>query len=186
MSNTGKCCETGPAVFVLIRYPRRLESLTICRCDYKGSTFLSVLKDPECWSGLGLNLDLPLGIFWALPNELTRRRLINQDWIQSKNYGHNCLMSQECTEAVLNIICMSIRHESKEQHLSAHYNKKVGKHFSIPSVPSPFAPFSSPGWRVCPHLCWDNLHEYPNFPSLICLKEINGHYCGQIQPKPEL
>ena len=88
--------------------------------------------------------------------------------------------------AVLNIICMSIRHERKEQHLSTHYNKKVGKHFSIPSVPSPFAPLSSPGWQVYPHLCWDNLHEYPNFPSLICLKEINGHYCGQIHPKPEL
>ena len=25
----------------------------------------------------------------------------------------------------------------------------------FPSLPSPFAPLSSPGWRVCPHLCWD-------------------------------
>ena len=31
-------CETGPTVYRL--YPRRLESLTICRCHYKGSTFL--------------------------------------------------------------------------------------------------------------------------------------------------
>ena len=37
-----------------------------------------------------------------------------------------------------------------------------------------------------PHLCWDNLLEYPDFPSLICLKGINGHYCGQIHPKLEL
>ena len=25
----------------------------------------------------------------------------------------------------------------------------------FPSLPSRFAPLSSPGWRVCPHLCWD-------------------------------
>ena len=77
---------------------------------------------------------------------------------------------------------MFIRHESEAQSLSPHYNKKVGKHFSIPSVPFPFAPLSSPGWRVCPHLCWDNLLEYPDFPSLICLKEINGHYVAKLIP----
>ena len=36
-----KCCETGPMVFRL--YPRGLESLTACRCRYKGSTFFSVV-----------------------------------------------------------------------------------------------------------------------------------------------
>ena len=36
-------CETGPPVYR--PYPRRLESLTICRSNYKGSTFLlSYLK----------------------------------------------------------------------------------------------------------------------------------------------
>ena len=36
-------CETGPPVYR--PYPRRLESLTICRWNYKGSTFLlSYLK----------------------------------------------------------------------------------------------------------------------------------------------
>ena len=40
-TNQWKCCETGPMVFC--PYPRRLESLTICRCHYKGSTFFSVI-----------------------------------------------------------------------------------------------------------------------------------------------
>ena len=67
---------------------------------------------------------------------------------------------------------------------------RLGFYFHTYNISLQFPPlllhFSSPGWQVYPHLCWDNLHEYPNFPSLICLKEINGHYCGQIQPKPEL
>ena len=37
-----KCFETGRTVFC--SYPRRLESLTVCRCHCKGSTFLSVIQ----------------------------------------------------------------------------------------------------------------------------------------------
>ena len=47
--------------------------------------------------------DLPLrGPAIYQLTELTRQRLINQDWsnIQSKNYGDNSRMSQECTEAL--------------------------------------------------------------------------------------
>ena len=41
---TLKGCETGPSVFS--SYPRRLESRTICGCNYKGSTFSSVILRP--------------------------------------------------------------------------------------------------------------------------------------------
>ena len=69
-----KCCETEPTVFR--PYPRRLESRTVCRCDYKGSTFFSVIfKDPECWSGRGSNPWPPALQTGALPTELTRRQL---------------------------------------------------------------------------------------------------------------
>ena len=43
---TMKSSDTGPTVYR--RYPRRIDSLTICRCNYKGSTYflLSYLKTP--------------------------------------------------------------------------------------------------------------------------------------------
>ena len=39
-----KDCETGPPAYS--PYPKRLESLTICWCNYKGSTFYSVISRP--------------------------------------------------------------------------------------------------------------------------------------------
>ena len=53
------CCETGPTVFR--PYPRRLESLTICKVITKGGLSPQLFKDPECWSGRDLNPRTPLG-----------------------------------------------------------------------------------------------------------------------------
>ena len=57
-------------------YTRRRESLTVCRCHKtKAALSFQVFKDPECWSGGGLNLWPPTQQTGALPTELTRRGL---------------------------------------------------------------------------------------------------------------
>ena len=88
----------------------------------------------------------------------------------------------------MKIICMFTRHESEAQSLSPHYNKKIGKHF-FPSLqfPSFLLHFHLPdGGCALTFAGIISSVEYPDFPNLICLKEINGHYCGQVHPKPEL
>ena len=53
-----KSCETGPTVYR--PYPRRLESLTIfADVITKAALSPQLLKDPECWSGRGLNPQPP-------------------------------------------------------------------------------------------------------------------------------
>ena len=71
-----KSCEMGSTGFFYSN-PRILESLTICRCHYKDSTFFSViLIKKEKWSsGLGLNPRCPAKLTCALPTELTMRWL---------------------------------------------------------------------------------------------------------------
>ena len=69
-----RACETGTTVYR--PYPRRLESLIICRCHYKVALSSQLFKDPECWFGRGLNPRPPAQQAGALPTELTRRRFI--------------------------------------------------------------------------------------------------------------
>ena len=44
-----KGCEMGPMVYC--PYLQRIQSLTLCKCIYKGRTFSSVIEDPECCIG---------------------------------------------------------------------------------------------------------------------------------------
>ena len=64
-----KGCETGPPSYS--PYQRRLESLTICWCNYKGSTFYSVFQDLECWSGRSRTHYLPCNS--PMLNQLSHR-----------------------------------------------------------------------------------------------------------------
>ena len=48
-----KSCETGPMVYR--PYPRRLESLHLDVFIKKAALSPQLFKDPECWSGRGLN-----------------------------------------------------------------------------------------------------------------------------------
>ena len=65
---TLKMQSTGPAVYSPC--PRRLESVTICWCNCKGSTFYS-----ECWSGRSWTHDLPHD------NKLSYRCAVNSFWV---------------------------------------------------------------------------------------------------------
>ena len=57
----------------------------------------------------------------------------------------------------------------------------------FPSLPSRLVPLLSPEWRMCAlTFAGINLLVYLDFPSLICLNEINSHSCGQIYPQLEL
>ena len=60
-----KSCETGPTAFR--SYPRILEAALSSQ----------LFKDPECWSGQGLNPRPPAQQTGALPTELTETRSIS-------------------------------------------------------------------------------------------------------------
>ena len=79
-----KVCETGPPVYR--PYPRRLETLIICRCHYKDSTFSSVIFKT-------LSVGLAKIRTRALPTELSGRWL----WCNLVQIGATwCRLVQPC------------------------------------------------------------------------------------------
>ena len=56
----------------------------------------------------------------------------------------------------------------------------------FPSLPSRLLHFHLPDGGCALTFAGISLHVYLDFPSLVCLNEINGHSCGQIYPKLEL
>ena len=56
----------------------------------------------------------------------------------------------------------------------------------FPPFPSVWLHFHLPNGGCALTFAGINLLVYLDFPSLICLNEINGHSCGQIHPKLEL
>ena len=68
-----KCCETEPTVFR--PYPRRLRKSNHLQMSLQRQHFLRViLKDPECWSGRGLNRRPPAQQTVALQAAVSCRR----------------------------------------------------------------------------------------------------------------
>ena len=83
--NMEDICETGPTGYS--PYPRRLESLTICGCNYKGSTFSSVTLRPWVLVRPESNSRPPAWQPDAQPTEPPV--LINRDKIKAAGWVHN-------------------------------------------------------------------------------------------------
>ena len=85
--------------------------------------------------------------------------------------------------AILEIIYVFLWHESEAQGLSAHCSlqQESWKTF-FPPIPPVLLHFHLPDGGCALTFAGKKLLD---FPSLICLNEINGHSCGQIYPKLE-
>ena len=59
-----------------------------------------------------------------------------------------------------------VGHRSEAQGLLPRITRQ-SETFSLPSLP--LALFYPREWRVCPHLCWDNVLVYLVFPALYAL-----------------
>ena len=102
-------------------------------------------------------------------------RLINVSFFQLPRRGRSCHPGH--------YICFyDMKARRKASLLTA--TRKLENIF--PSIPSVWLHVHLPnGW--CAHtFAGINLVVYLDFPSLMCLNEITGHFCGQIYPKLEL
>ena len=86
---TLKGCETGPPAYR--PYPRRLESLTICRCNYKNSTFSSAIQRPWVLVRPELNSRPPTWQPGAQPTEPPVRGLFTKPVKILQFWKHFCL-----------------------------------------------------------------------------------------------
>ena len=57
--------------------------------------------------------------------------------------------------AILDIIYVFFFYDMKARQKASLLTATRKLENIFPSLPSRFAPLSSPGWRVCPHFCWD-------------------------------
>ena len=110
----------GPTFFH--PYPRRLESQTVCRCHYKGSSSSQLFKDPvlKCWSSRGLNPQLSAKQTGILPTELARLRYKIYSGIES-----TLKVSSRMEDPSLYECCVGDRFgeavESKREHKHASH-----------------------------------------------------------------
>ena len=86
---------------------------------------------------------------------------------------------------ILDIIYVFLWHESEAQGLLCSLQQESLKTF-FPPFPPVWLHFHLPNGGCALTFIGKNLLVYLDFPSLICLNEINGHSCVQIYPELEL
>jgi len=126
---TVKGCETGPTVYS--PYPRRHESLTICGCNYKGSTFSSVILRPRVLVWQETNSRPPAWQSDAQPTEPPVHRKSNTKNNLKYNYRQTKHTSkplkQELLYSKINLLAKGLKriwqlgHKQRKQQLLCNF-----------------------------------------------------------------